>query len=154
MKIIQINVKDLRSFIKKFAEQGYVVEYGLHTILTDYSELASINIKKNNKRISIIIAHYISERYLSEQDALNIENYSIETTDFKHTESKWFIPVNPVIAIVLDNEVMNILTSYSDNYPINNGEELVNKYRAENPGYRNIPKLLFVRILEELRGED
>lgn len=153
MKIIQINVRDLDSFLNKFIDSNYKVEYRIHVVLTDCSELVSIKVKKENTDVLVLIAHYITQNYLSKTIGEHEDRVNTNTCD-KTSSVEWRIPVNPVIAIVLDNRVMNILSNYRDNYPVDNGEELVNRYRGMNPGYRDVPKLLLARILEELRGED
>lgn len=151
MRIIQINVRDLDSFIKKLAEYNYVVEYKSHVVLSDGSELINAIAKKNNKEHFVFIVHYIAEHYLNKPSEVS---EVVETTSDRQYINEWRIPVNPVIAIVLNNEAMNILTSYRDNYPVSGGEELVINYRNRNPNYRDAPKLMLARILEELSGED
>ncbi len=151
MNIVQIDVKNLGNLIKKIIDNNYSIEYKIHTNLNDQSKISVIKVKKNERDVSIIIAHYITQFYSTEYSDDNSRDSAYDLTS---TNTVYFIPVNPVIVIILDNNVMDLLMNYRDDYPIDNCETLVNKYRLKNPGYRNALKILLARVLEELRGGD
>ena len=151
MKIVLLNVKNRDSFISAFEKSGYEVEPGPHTVLSDHSELTSYKIVKNGEEHAIAIMHFITQYYRAElKNTVNDDEYLEELLRIKYSGEKWGIPVSPVIVVVLKEDVLNIIENYSDDYPVEDGEKLVNTYRRRNPGYENIPRILLARILEDL----
>ena len=151
MKIVLLSVKDKDRFIEAFREKGYEVEEGSHTVLLDHSELISYKVRKNNEVYAVLIIHFITPYYRVELENIKDENeYLRKLLRVKHGNEKWGIPVSPVIIVVLNDEVISLVENYSDDYPVSDGEELVNKYRSRNPGYEDIPRILLARVLEEL----
>jgi len=147
-----IEVKDLFKFIDYLRKHDYTVEEGAHSVLLDHSELADYKILKNNSIHGLMVAHYITQYYRVE--ALNIndnDEYLRELLKVKHSGEKWAIPVNPVIIIDLSNELINVVSNYVDEYPVEDGEELVRNYRSRNPRYESIPRILLAKLLDELR---
>jgi hypothetical protein len=153
MRIISFNVKDLDKFTELLKSKGYSVEYGPHAVLLDHSELSTITVKKNNDVLMILIAHYITPYYRVEVSGVSSEDEYLEKLiSVKHSGEKWSIPVNPLIALIYNNELLDLVSNYSDSYPISDGEKLVKYYREHNPGYENIPKILVARLIERLRS--
>lgn len=151
LRIILLDVKDKNKFINTFTEAGYNVEEGPHTVLLDHSELTSYKVKKDNKLYAVLIIHYITPYYRVELENIRDDNeYLKKLIRIRHSNEKWEIPVNPVITVVLDDSITDLLSNYKDDYPVNDGEELVNKYRSKNPNYAEIPRILLARVLEEL----
>jgi len=151
MKIVSKKVRDLDSFTKYFMEKGFSVEQGVHSVLLDHSELATIRFKREGADAAVAVVHYISPYYRVEMMNISDENkYLEELLKIKHSGEKWSIPVNPVIMILIDENLLNIVEEYRDEYPINDGEKLVKHYKDKNPGYKSIPQTLLARVLEEL----
>ncbi len=153
-KIISFNVKDLDEFLGLLRSKGYSIEYGPHAVLLDHSELSTITIKKNNDVLMILIAHYITPYYRVEVNGVSDEDeYLEELINIRHSGERWRIPVNPIIALVYSDELLDLISKYSDSYPVNDGERLVRYYREHNPGYENIPKILVARLIDGLRSD-
>jgi hypothetical protein len=153
MKIISFNVKDLDRFLELLKSRGYSIEYGPHAVLLDHSELSTIIIRKNNDVLMTLVAHYITPYYRVEASGVSDEDEYLEKLiSIKHSGEWWRIPVNPLIAIIYDDELLDLLNNYADSYPISDGERLVRYYREHNPGYENIPRILVARLIDGLHG--
>jgi len=154
LKIVLIDVKDKNSFLATFEKAGYAVEAGPHTVLYDHSELATYTVKKNGEEVAIVIIHYISKYYRVElENPGSDEEYLHRLLELKYSESDWGIPASPVILVAVKDEIISLLENYTDNYPVEDGERLVNEYRSRNPSYANMVKLMLARILESLSSK-
>ncbi|MCD6300631.1 MAG: hypothetical protein J7L82_01000 [Staphylothermus sp.] len=152
MRIVKLEVKDLENLLKKVREHGYVVEQGPHAVLLDHSELSSYVVKKDDKVVAEIVAHYLTQYYLVEmKEVSNDDDYLREPLRIKNSGVKWSIPVNDVLVIIHidDNEFIDLIEKYSDVFPIENGEEVIKHYKEKNPGHTKIPNILLARILDE-----
>ncbi|MEM1779765.1 MAG: hypothetical protein QXU22_04695 [Desulfurococcaceae archaeon] len=145
-----INVKDLDSFIKKLQDNGYVIVYGPHAVLEDHSEISVIKIYKGSELVAIAVAHYISQYYRAviSESYVDDKEFLERLLEIRYSGEKWSIPVNPVYVILFDNSPENILSNYSDEYPVKDGEELVKIYRNRNPNYDLIPRVVIARFLD------
>ncbi len=151
MKIVVVDVRDFNNFIEILRSKGYDLKYGFHAVLLDHSELTNIKVMKNDHLVAIIIVHYITPYYRVEvKNIVDDDKYLRELISIKHSGEKWSIPVSPVIIILFDEEVFEIINSYRDDYPVEDGYELVNHYRRRNPKYKSVPQSLLARVLEEL----
>ncbi|OYT40899.1 MAG: hypothetical protein B6U89_00725 [Desulfurococcales archaeon ex4484_58] len=152
MKIITLNVKNLDKLVKELESKGYSIEHGSHAVLLDHSELTSFRVRKNGKEYGVFIIHYITPYYRVEaSNIVDDEEYLRRLIEIRHSGEKWGIPVNPIYAIIFNDEIINFLENYNDDYPVKDGEELVNVYRRRNPNYKSIPYTLLAKILDELR---
>ncbi len=152
MKIVELKVKDLKYLLNKIRELGYIVEQGPHAVLLDHSELSSYVVKKDNRIIAEIIAHYLTQYYLAEiKGASNDDEYLKELLRIKNSGINWSIPVNNVLVILHndDKEFLDLINNYSDVFPVENGEEIIMHYREKNPEYTKIPRILLARLLDE-----
>ena len=152
MRIVELEVKDLGYLLKKLKEFGYFIEQGPHAVLLDHSELSSYIIKRENKVIAEIIAHYLTQYYLAEVKGVSNDNeYLKELLRIRDSGIRWSIPVNNVLVIILseDKEFLDFINNYSDAFPVENGEEIIMYYREKNPGYTKIPRILLARLLDE-----
>ncbi len=151
MKIVTKSIWDLDSFIKYLESHNYSVEEGAHAVLLDHSEVLEIYVRRSNELSAIFIAHYITPYYRVElEDISSDDEYLKRLIEVKHSGAKWRIPVNPLIGVVLDDDVIKLVEDYRDSYPISDGEKLVEHYRSRNPSYNNIPQVVVARLLEKL----
>ncbi len=149
MRIISIEVKDLDKLLEKIKATGLDVEYGPHAVLLDHSEVAGVRVKAGDTDKAVIIAHYITPYYRAELSGKTSDDeYLEELLKIKHSGENWRIPVNPLIVIVFDDELVKLLEEYSDEYPVPDGARLVEEYRSRNPGYENIPRSLLARMID------
>lgn len=145
------SVKNLDSLLGSLSSKGYRIEAGPHAVMEDHSEVAVFKGFKDGKPAFIIIAHYISQYYRAvlsngyKEDQAFLE----ELLRIKYSGEKWSIPVNPVFIAVLDEGVTRDLEGYSDDYPVSDGGLLVEKYRESNPSYKEIPRIIVARLLDE-----
>ncbi|MET1159755.1 MAG: hypothetical protein ABWW65_02230 [Thermoprotei archaeon] len=151
MKIVLLEAKDLDNLVNALRSSGYEIEEGPHAVLFDQSEVLEITLRKNSTRAGILIAHYITPYYRAETaETDNDEEYLRELIRIKHSGEKWSIPVNPIIIIAFDKDLLSILDSYSDKYPVPDGETLVENYKKRNPNHEEILRVLLARVLEKL----
>jgi hypothetical protein len=105
---------------------------------------------KNGELAAYIVAHYITQYYRAvingsyESD----EKFLDRLYEIKYSSERWSIPVNPLYAVVFNEEILEIFDKYEDQYPVEDGERVVNEYRARNPNYKNIPRVLIARFLD------
>lgn len=151
MRIVLKRVRDLDKFIGYLGEMGYDVEEGAHAVLLDHSELTDFTVKNNGEIAGYIIAHFLTPFFRAElSDSSSDEEYLRKLVEIKHSGEKWRIPVNPLVIIVLDEEMFRLLEDYSDEYPVSDASSLIEKYVETNPNYRNVPKIALARLLEKL----
>jgi hypothetical protein len=150
-KVVEVDkVKDLNKFLEALKASGFTVELGPHVVLEDHSELTSIKVLKNGELAAYIVAHYITQYYRAvingsyESD----EKFLDRLYEIKYSSERWSIPVNPLYAVVFNEEIIEIFDKYEDQYPVEDGERVVNEYRARNPNYKNIPRVLIARFLD------
>jgi hypothetical protein len=150
-KVVEVGkVRDFNRFLEALKTSGFTIELGPHVVLEDHSELTSIKVFKNRELVAYIIAHYITQYYRAvingsyESD----EKFLDRLYEIKYSGEKWSIPVNPLYVVVFNEEILEILDKYEDQYPVEDGERVVNEYRARNPNYKNIPRVLVARFLE------
>lgn len=152
MKIVELTVKDLKKFEEHVKNHNLVIEPGPHMVLFDHSELAIMDVKDSNgSTICKLVVHFITPYY--RVDAGNVEDddeYWRRLWEVKRSGEYWAIPVNPIIAVLIDESFSNIFTNYSDDYPVQDGAELVEKYRRSNPNYKRIPRVALARVLDGL----
>lgn len=149
-KLVEFDkVKDLENFIKRLNEVGYLVEHGPHAVLEDHSEITTLKVYTGGRIVAYVVAHYITQYYravLSESYA-DDQAFLGKLFEIKYSGERWSIPVNPLYIIVLEEELMNVLESYEDLYPVKDGEELVKAYRSKNPNYKVIPRVVVARLV-------
>lgn len=152
MKIVRFNVKNLLNLERYLREKGYRVEHGPHIVLLDQSELSSIKVLDSvGKEVCIMITHYVTPFYRVElSNITNDDEYWAKLWEIKRSGEYWAIPVNPIIAVVFEQTFLDTIEQYRDEYPVNDGEHIVNEYRRRNPNYKNVPNTLLARILDEL----
>ncbi len=143
-------IRDLTRFLNELASNGYSIEYGPHIVLEDHSELTTIKVYKNNELAAYIVAHYITPYYravLSNSYGSDKE-FLEKLLEIKNSGENWSIPVNPIYILVLDETIVGVVEKYEDNYPVEDGENLVKAYRERNPGYSRIPHIVIARLIE------
>jgi len=143
-------VKNLDQFIKGLSELGFIIEPGPHVVLEDHSELAVFKALRNGEVEAYIVAHYITQYYRAvlSNSYSNDSLFMKELISIKYSGEKWSIPVNPVYVITLSNELVEYIKTYRDEYPVPDGEALVNAYRSRNPDYANIPRIVVGRLVD------
>lgn len=149
-KLIEFNkVKNLENFIKKLSEAGYLVEYGPHAVLEDHSEIMTLKVYSGSRVIAYIVAHYITQYYRAVLggDYADDQAFLNKLFEIKYSGEKWSIPVNPLYIIMLEDELMKVLESYEDLYPVQDGDSLVETYRSKNPNYKVIPRVVVARLV-------
>lgn len=152
MRIVEFVVKDLKKFEEYVRNNNLVVEPGPHMVLFDHSELAIMDVKNiEGKVVSKLVVHFITPYYRVEsQNIEDDEEYWRKLWEVKRSGEYWAIPVNPIIAIILDESFTNVIEGYRDEYPINEGGELVDNYRRRNPNYKQVPRVALARVLDSL----
>ena len=145
------NVKNLDALLDILVGKGYRIEPGPHAVMEDHSEISVFKGFKNNELAFIIIAHYITQYY---RVVLNCkyeddQKFLEELLRVKYSGEKWSIPVNPVFIAVFNEDVIKDIEGYQDTYPVSDGEALVSRYREKNPGYKDIPRVIIARLIDE-----
>ncbi len=150
--LITLNIKDLENFLSKIEELGYAIERGTHTMLLDNSEIEEIKLLKDNKVKAIVIAHYITHYYKAIVDANEKKDEELlkSLLEAKYSGEKWYAPVSPVAIITNDDDIVNFLEKYSDDYPYHYIREYVEIYRKKNPNSYKMFSGLLASVLEKL----
>jgi len=151
VKVVEYDkVRDLEGFLRKLAESGYLVEYGPHAVLEDHSEISTFKVYVGNELAAYIVAHYITQYYRA-----FLENYEDsdealldKLLEIKYSGERWSIPVNPLYVIAFNECLLRVLEGYRDEYPVVDGNRLVEEYRSRNPNYRSIPRVIVARIID------
>jgi len=151
-KLVLIKVRDLKKLMDFLREKNYDVEKGSHAVLLDHSEVEEFYLRKENKLAGIMISHYITPYYkvVKEHKDRDEEELLRALIDVKYSREKWFVPVNPVAVVTEDQELVNTLNRYRDDYPSQEARISMERYLAENPGSRDIFSGLLARVLEKL----
>ncbi|MCC6034621.1 MAG: hypothetical protein LM567_03900 [Desulfurococcaceae archaeon] len=151
MKVIEFrDVKNLDLFIKRLIELGFRIELGPHVVLEDHSELAVFKAMRDNELEAYIVAHYITQYYRAvlsnsySDDSLFVK----ELLRIKYSGEKWSIPVNPLYIVTLNSKLLEYIKDYRDEYPVPDGEYLINTYRSKNPEYAQIPRVVIGRLVD------
>lgn len=153
MKIISKAVRDLDRLLDYLKEKGYDLEEGSHIVLLDHSEVSRLALIKDGRTAAIAIVHYLSPYYRVETKGIKDEDkYLEELLMIKHSGENWRIPVEDVVFVVFDEGLEDLLSSYSDEYPVGDAEALVRHYLSRNPKGKEILRVLLARILDELSG--
>ncbi|MCC6052685.1 MAG: hypothetical protein LM569_00565 [Desulfurococcaceae archaeon] len=151
MKVIEVScVKNLDLFIKKLSDLGLKIELGPHVVLEDHSELAVFKVLRNGELEAYIVAHYITQYYravLSESYS-NDSAFARELLAIKYSGERWSIPVNHVYVITNSSTLVDYVKEYRDEYPVPDGESLVDTYRSRNPNYKSIPRIVIGRLVD------
>jgi len=151
VNVIEVQgVKNLDQFIKGLSELGFTIELGPHVVLEDHSELAVFKALRNGELKAYIVAHYITQYYRAvlSNSYNNDSLFMKELINIKYSGERWSIPVNPVYVITPSNELVEYIKTYRDEYPVSDGEALVNAYRSRNPDYANIPRIVVGRLVD------
>jgi hypothetical protein len=151
LRVIEVSdVKNLDLFIKKLSELGLTVEPGPHIVLEDHSELAVFRVLRDSKLEAYIVAHYITQYYRAVLGSSysNDTSFVRELLAIKYSGEKWSIPVNPIYVITQSSTLIEYVRGYRDNYPVLDGESLVNAYRSRNPNYGVIPRIVVGRLID------
>ena len=151
VKLITTNIRDLDKLINTVINSGYRIEQGTHAVLPDNSEIEEIFIFKGERLHGIVIAHYISQYYKVIVENENADDSTIlkKLLEVKYSKNKWRTPVSP-IAILTDDELVDILEKYKDEYPCDDARKLSNFYKEKNPVNKDIISGLLARALEKL----
>jgi hypothetical protein len=150
--IVKKDIRDLNRFLRGLEDSGYTVEEGAHAVITDQSEIQSFRVLADGETAGIIISHYITPYYRVEAANISDEDaYLKKLIEIKHSGEKWRIPVDDLIIIIIDEKLIRLVDKYRDEYPVKDGNELVEFYRARNPGFKNVVKSLLARILETVK---
>ncbi|RLG83137.1 MAG: hypothetical protein DRO40_05620 [Thermoprotei archaeon] len=151
IKLITTNIRDLDKLINTVINSGYRIEQGTHAVLPDNSEIEEIFIFKGERLHGIVIAHYISQYYKVIVENENADDSTIlkKLLEVKYSKNKWRTPVSP-IAILTDDELVDILEKYKDEYPCDDARKLSNFYKEKNPVNKDIISGLLARALEKL----
>jgi len=151
IKLITTNIRDLDKLINTVINSGYRIEQGTHAVLPDNSEIEEICIFKGERLHGIVIAHYISQYYKVIVENENADDSTIlkKLLEVKYSKNKWRTPVSP-IAILTDDELVDILEKYKDEYPCDDARKLSNFYKEKNPVNKDIISGLLARALEKL----
>jgi len=153
MKIISKAVRDLDRLLDYLKENGYDLEEGTHAVLLDHSEVLRLAIIKDGKTAAIALVHYLSPYYRAETKKLEDEDkYLEELLMIRRSGENWRIPVEDVVFIVFDEGLERFLSSYSDEYPVADGKDLVRHYLSRNPRGKEVLRVLLGRIMDELSG--
>ncbi len=156
MKIIVMDTRNLDKLFETLRKHGYNVEESTNTVMTDNSELGEWDIKKGNKPVGKIIAHYIRHYYAALQelppDAGDKQVLEV-LLKAKYSKDKWASPVEPILMIVED-EVSEILKNYKDDYPSKDAEVLVMEYRTKGVEVMTKVARRIISSLEEQLKDD
>ncbi len=150
--LITLNIKDLKNFLSKIEELGYTIERGTHTVLLDNSEIEEIKLLKDNKVKAIVIAHYITHYYKAVIDSSGKKDEELlkSLLKAKYSKEKWYTPVSPVAVITNDNNIIDFLEKYSDDYPYHYIRKYIEIYRKKNPNSYKMFSGLLASVLEKL----
>lgn len=151
MRVVELrDVKNLDLFIKKLVELGFRVELGPHVVLEDHSELAVFKALRNGELEAYIVAHYITQYYRAvlSNSYSNDSLFVKELLRIKYSGEKWSIPVNPLYIITVNSKIVEYIKDYRDEYPVPDGEQLVNTYKSRNPEYTQIPRIVIGRLVD------
>lgn len=143
-------VKNLDKFVNTFKDDTYSVVYGPHVVLEDHSEISIFKVQRGEEIVAYIVAHYITQYYraIISGEYIDDEEYLRRLLEIKYSGQRWSIPVNPVYLVLYDESLLDRIKSYEDEYPVPDGERIVEEYRARNPGYRNLPRIVLARLIE------
>jgi len=152
VKLITMNIRDLDNLINTVINSGYKIEQGTHAVLPDNSEIEEIYIFKDERLLGIVIAHYISQYYKVIVENEDADDSAIlkKLLEVKYSKNKWRTPVSPIAILIADNELVDVLEKYEDEYPCDDARRLSNLYKEKNPINKDIISGLLARALEKL----
>lgn len=142
--------RNLEEFIRKLNGLGFHVESGPHVVLEDHSELAVYSVFKESRLVARIVAHYITQYYRAVLSNTSSDTEFLERLlEIKYSGERWSIPVNPLYLVLYSEELLGFLEGYEDEYPVQDGEQIVNTYRERSPNYKLIPRIVVARLAGE-----
>lgn len=151
IKVYSLSVKNLLKLIDELKAMGYAIEEGPHVVLEDNSELSLFKGYRSGEIEFIIVSHYLTQYYKAVLESHSTDEEFLEKLlQLKYSGERWSIPVSPVYLIALNNVIEEFLNSYRDEYPVKDGEEIVNKYKASNPNYHKVIEAAVGRVLDGL----
>lgn len=151
IKIYSVSVKNLSGFIDRLKALGYTIEEGPHVVLEDNSEVSVFKGYRNTELEFIIVSHYLTQYYKAVlENPGSDEEYLEKLLSLKYSSERWSIPVSPIYFIAFNSSLEEFLSSFKDEYPVENAEEILSKYRSANPNYQKIIEAAVGRIIDGL----
>ncbi|MEM0506357.1 MAG: hypothetical protein QXW58_03750 [Thermosphaera sp.] len=151
IKVYSLTVKNLLKFIDALKTLGYVIDEGPHAVLEDNSEVSLFKGYRGGEIEFIIVSHFLTQYYKAVLESPTTdEEFLGKLLELKYSGERWSIPVSPVYIVTFNDALEGFLNSYMDEYPIENGEEIVNKYRTSNPNHHKIIEAAVGRVLDGL----
>jgi len=120
MLVLSIDVKDLKRFMEYMRSNSFNVVEDVHSVLEDSSELLIMYVfdEKNNLS-AILLAHYIDSHYASIVDLPQEADDMMllrSLLDANRSGDFWQAPVEPVLAVIFNENILRVINRYSDEY--------------------------------------
>ncbi len=145
MLILSIDIKNLKKFIEYIRISGYNVIEDVHSVLEDSSELLTMYIlDKLYNIVAILLVHYIDSHYAFLVDlpqGANDITLLMNLLNINKSKDFWQTPVEPLIAIIFNEDVVRIINRYNDEYPLNS-VKYVNIYRSTSKNINLLKSLI------------
>jgi hypothetical protein len=117
MLVTFIDVRNGVKFIEFLKSLGYSVSEEMHSVLPDSSEYAIYSCVKDGQLRAVFAMHYIDHHYAALVDiGENASDREVLEALLKARSEKgyWIVPVEHVLLVPLDYELLRAVESYSD----------------------------------------